>query len=382
MSNSRIKIGYISVHPAPYRDPVLCKVNQKEDVDLDVLSLFDIDIGHDYWRLSKADYREIILPQKKLFGRIYHPDLNRTISRNRYDVVVIPGFLNLSCWLAWAHCTVHGTTAILFADTIETNINKKYSVREFVRKVRDKTISHNRCVFVPGNASNYYWRKSGVPEDKIFWGAYSLDTEVVDKEVQLHRARRSEIRKEFNIPCKAVVLLMVANFLETRKYPDFVTALELLCNHTDDSFVVLLGTGEQWQLTKDRVRERGIEERVMMPGPVPFSDLAKWYAISDIYTHYGSEPYSTAIAYGAISGLALISSSNVGASKDYVIQGRTGYEVDMTPEAFAGAMIELVSETGLRTEMGERVRQLAICELSVENAASQLVKAARKSVCK
>jgi glycosyltransferase involved in cell wall biosynthesis len=94
---------------------------------------------------------------------------------------------------------------------------------------------------------------------------------------------------------------------------------------------------------------------------VSFDDLAKFYVAADFYIHSGAEPYSTALQYAAIAGLAIVSSPQVGATWDYVIDGLTGFKISYylnKAEWFQRISELIIMDRDRRNEFGLNAKKL------------------------
>ncbi len=81
-------------------------------------------------------------------------------------------------------------------------------------------------------------------------------------------------------------------------------------------FLILVGDGPERPGIEERCSRRKIRN-VKIYRELPFDDLKFCYAAADAYVHAGYEPYSTALDYGAIAALPLLTTTAVGAARNY-----------------------------------------------------------------
>ena len=94
------------------------------------------------------------------------------------------------------------------------------------------------------------------------------------------RALSSRLRKEHAGP----IVLFVGRMRPYKGLPVLVDAMRS-CPGT----LLLVGRGEMEERVRRRVKESGIESRVVFAGDVPDSDLAGYYRAADLFVHFASE---------------------------------------------------------------------------------------------
>ncbi len=158
------------------------------------------------------------------------------------------------------------------------------------------------------------------------------------------------------------------------RHDRFLKAFSIVVAKCPKAYLLLAGDGADNETIARLSKEKG-PENIRLAGPVPFDSLAPLYALADAYVHSGAEPYSTAVAYGAIAGLPIVTTLEVGAAGDYVIEGETGYLIDSGDvSGFADKMILLVRNRETTQRLGSNAGKLA-CRFTTERAAEQLEKA-------
>jgi glycosyltransferase involved in cell wall biosynthesis len=97
---------------------------------------------------------------------------------------------------------------------------------------------------------------------------------------------------------------------------------------------------------------------VRFHGHLPPEDLPALYATADVYALISSyEPFGVAIREAAAAGLPLICTKTAGAAGDVAIDGRNALLVNpFSVDEIAGALERLVSDGGLRHQMGDESR--------------------------
>ena len=95
--------------------------------------------------------------------------------------------------------------------------------------------------------------------------------------------------------------------------------------------VIVIGDGPEY-IKADAAKNT--LDNLLLIKSVEFDELHRYYALADAYIHPGSEPFSLAFVEAAIAGIPLISTHDVGASSDYLIDGYNGISDTHTSYAF------------------------------------------------
>ena len=350
-----MKLAYVSSHPAPYRDAFLAGLAREKRFRVDIYSLFSKDVGHDFWKLDAPQYEDkVIVSREGMSGfRIFFRLLHQIVFAG-YDCVCWPGFSPwylVGCMLIQA---ILGRKYIIVADTVEQHkINSlSFAIKRFL--VRRATM-----LFVPGKRSlEFFSTTFNVDKSKICLGAYSLDGKVLEERIALYGKERRFLRSRYGIGDGDRVFLMVANMIKTRHYPITSEALLRATRNRNNAKFIMIGRGPELECMQElATRESAL---IVLPG-VPFDEMLKLYAISDVYVHGGTEPASTALVIGAIAHLPLISSPAVGCFADVVVDGETGYAVNdyLSVEEWESAFVRALDDVSSWKKMGERARVLS-----------------------
>lgn len=367
------RVGIISRHPAPYRDPTYSRVAKNGQLDLEVLNLSNISYSHEYWNLSEPDYPVIGVGTRHRIGsrKYLYLQLINTIRKRRYDALLIPG-IELTMFLSHLFCKITNTPFIYCCDTISRPwlpIQKRIA-----RNIRDCILGKNaNAILVPGTAGRDYFERLSIPTDRIFEGAYQLDTEEIVRSIAQVRPRREELRKEYGIHDDCFVFIMVANIKPSRRHDILIKAFSRV-SYRSHVRLFLIGDGIGRKRLEAMCKSANLDNITFVNG-IPFRDLCNWYVLADAYIHSGFEPYSTSLAYGAIAGCPIIASNAIGAAKDYVIDGTTGYLCDpLDTHSFMLNINKLLDNPNDAKRIGEKAEKLAR-QRTTKWAAEQLERA-------
>jgi glycosyltransferase involved in cell wall biosynthesis len=357
----RPRVALISIHPAPYRDPVLQLLYEREKISLEVYLLFNHDKGHSYWEMATYSYPKQLMPYRLFLGE-YHfsPQVIQSIHYGNYDVVAIPGYYHPTCQLALLDFLCRRKPIIFITDSFGF-IPRPLGLR-LVETIPFWLLSQIvKAAWVPGSAARNYLKQQGIPDEHIFEGAYCLDVEKLVKETTEKECIRNEIRQQLNLEGR-FVLLMVAGFTTNRGLPILYTALNLIRDEFPEITLLLVGNGPEYVRIQKLIQVNNFYKQICLVGPVSFQKLPEFFVASDIYVHSSiNEPYSLALSQAAISARPIISTDRVGAAYDYVIEGKTGYFAKAGDAAsLAAAMRKLMLNRESLSQMGHLSQQIAL----------------------
>ena len=373
-------VGILSHHPAPYRDSTYSTLVKRGVIDVLVLNIFQQDRGHSYWNLHQPTYPNINLnaSQRILKYCLLHHMTFQYLRRNRFDVVVIPGYRNAPCVSSLIYCWLTRTPFIFSCDSIAGS-QLRYGLAYLRNSLSQRILDRASAFWVPGEASRQHLCSQGFKNEHIFEGCYTLDYIFIRDEVERNKKHRSRTRRDLSINENGFVFLMVANVLSNRRHDLLLESFSQVVVACPNSYLLLVGKGADQKTIMHLSNGRQIRN-VRTVGPAAFAELAPLFTASDAYVHSGSEPYSTAVQYAAIAGLPIVTTPNVGAAKDYVIDVETGYIAPSEDvSGFAERMLLLARDPKMAQSYGSKARELA-SKFTAEWAADQLEEAVLNSV--
>jgi len=355
------RLAILQYHSAPYRDPVFQKVSERSYIDATVLTMSGIDFGHTYRPKSASQYPNYFIGKSFRFRYLgfFHPGIFKQLFLGNYDVYLthtgsITGLIvMLYSWMK-RKALIWSSDSVLFPKldkVISPEIHHSLE-RQLFKKID--------AFWVPGNATQEYIEHQGVSKKQVFQGAYCLD---IDHILQLSvsaKARRHDIRAALGVNNSDWLFLFVGRMLPFRGVKYLLGAFRLLTQQFQNVKLLLIGDGTEKPGLQAECQRLGLSEIVFLD-PVPLNRLTDYYVAADTYvTPALREHYSLALAQAAICGLPMISTDRVGAVKDYLLDGKTGFIVPAgDSQALAAAMARLVTSRDLAKDMGEKAALLS-----------------------
>lgn len=162
-----MKVGFITKHPAPYRDETLQEFSQYPDIELKVYNIQSISENHKEWNFAGKSFNEYLKKPLKLpiLGD-YNTDI---ISKIRdMDVLVIGSYYPATNLVALLYAMFHNIPYVVCSDAVEDG----HRFRKLKSIIVKRMWNEARAFWVPGNMSKNYFISQGIPDKKIHCGYY------------------------------------------------------------------------------------------------------------------------------------------------------------------------------------------------------------------
>jgi len=353
-----MKVAYLSIHPAPYRDPVLAAVHRRGNLELHVFTMFAGDVGHPYQRVVLNEYSNTSLGKgyklKVPWNSWLHPAILPALWRGGFDVIVVPGYNHATSVLAMLFCWVTNTPLVFSCDAIDfgDQSHRREVLLRFILK-------RSAAALVPGAESRTYLKRLGFSDKRVFEGTYCLDCAVLSEVAAVQRTRRDSIRASLGISPTGFAFLFAGRMIPQRGLKYLMQAFGQISTEHSNTFLLLVGTGPD---RSDIVACSRSIPGVLVLDPLPIEEVAAYYAAADAYVLPSiRETYSLGLAHAAIASLPIITTDKVGAAADYVRVGVTGLIVPAgNVEALACAMGQLATDRAQCVAMGRTAHDVAM----------------------
>ena len=322
MNTKPFRVCFLSVHPAPYRDPILASLALARKIQLQVYILFPEDKGHKEWNYSSPDFPAVAgIPSIRHGNDALHLNIIWRLLVTRNDLVIIPGISRLTARIAALICLLLRKPYSLSVDSVSVGPYSKKSalVRFFSNAFRRSAAAF----WVPGVASEQFLASQGIDTSRVYQGMYCLDPRTIPVRSEMRPQTRPLIEQEFSLPAGSVTFLAVGKLLPFRRYDLLISAFRALIS--DPALggklkLLIVGDGP---LLKELMGLAGemLGSSIYFCGPRPFSELSRLYSAADIFVHPGGEPFSTATEYAALAGLPIVAGESVGYISDLIQRG-------------------------------------------------------------
>lgn len=187
------------------------------------------------------------------------------------------------------------------------------------------------------------------------------------KNQQYLENQRLNIRKKYNIPENAIVILGVGRLVKRKGFGQVIDHLNHLLSQGLDVHYIICGRGKMQSELEQKADILQVKERVHFAGFVPDEDLASYYAASDIFamltffdTQRASiEGFGIVYAEAGYFGKPVIA-SRIGGVGDAVHHEENGLLVNPdSPEEISQALTRLCKDKQLREKLARNGIELA-----------------------
>jgi glycosyltransferase involved in cell wall biosynthesis len=367
---SALRLGIFVTHPIQYFAPLWRLLAATPGLDLTVHFFSDhsvrggVDTGFGVnvaWDVPLLDgYRHEFVSRQVDLTRPRSVGLTgarQRITHRRFDVVMIHGY---------THRFEVQVVRAARAASVRTLIRGEFSDvprmggrARFQRLARDLYLrwfyGHVDTFCYIGEEARRHLRRLGVPQTRLFFAPYSVDTALF--EAQRQAWPRAAARQALGVADDEVVLLFSGKLIP-RKAPLLLLEAVRRLQRSERVVVQIVGDGE----LRDRVMAAGqrvLGDRLRIAGFVNQSRLGCYYGAADIFvlpSHY--ETWGLVVNEAMQFGLPAVVSSAVGCHRDLVLEGRTGMIFAQgNPDALAACLQRFIDDPALAPRLGAEARR-------------------------
>lgn len=231
----------------------------------------------------------------------------------------------------------------------------------------------NACRVINANEKNIYINKG------VTAPIYIINTPVSIREYQFDEDELKSIKKSFQ--GRKVIFWAGRPVQFKNLFLWFDVALELVRRRDDVCFCVAGDFNEPFFDMPSKVKEKNLIDQFVFPGFLSHEELAKYYAVSDLFLHTASyEGFGKVYVEAMYYGLPIISTETSGAG-EVLEDGRNGYVLDSDdPVLFADKIEFLLDNETLYQKMSEYNREKAVERFDRQKNIARLVEMWKNTV--
>ncbi len=330
------KLGIFVSHPVQYHTPIWRELAQYPELEVKVHFLSDhsirggIDPGFGVpvsWDTPLLEgYHSTFLRRDTDIQRpstFYLRNPKTILQEGKFDWIFLAGYVfPFELQLLWAAKKL-GIKVIMRGEFTDLKRKKPPWWKRVVRERYLKWVySHTHAFGCVGYQAKQHLLSRGVPETRIFFSPYSVDTSHF--EVQKQQFTREETRKKLGLSEHTFTFIFSGKLIPRKQICLLVEAFSHI-QHPERAALILLGDGEQ----REQVLRRGQEilgERFLFQGFVNQSQLGQYFLAADAFvlpSRY--EAWGLVVNEAMQFGLPLLLSDMIGSHKDLLQPGETGY---------------------------------------------------------
>jgi len=338
MPESRYRVLAIATHPAQYQAPLFRRMAARTDLDLHVAycTLRGAEAAHDpefgatvKWDIPLLDgYPWTLVPNSgsgadSFFG-LRNSGLWKMIREGHFDAVLCyVGYVRASFWIG-CFAAKFSHTAFLFgtdANTLTPRDGRMWKRRvkrifwPFLFRIPDQVI-------VPSSGSFDLMRSLGIPDDRITLTPYVVDSDWWLAESA--RVDRDAVRTSWGASPKDIVILFCAKLQPWKRPLDLLQAFAKVS--LPNARLIFAGEGPLRSSLEAEASACGVTSRVRFLGFVNQTQLPSTYTACDLLVLPSSyDAFGVVVNEAMLCGCPVAASDHVGAARDLIAHGRTGF---------------------------------------------------------
>lgn len=371
-----IRLAVAVSHPIQHFAPWHREIAKIKDVDLRVFFCcdwgvasyldpeFGVPVCWDIPLLEGYPYEFLPAARRPLrlsFWQLDNPGVEKSVERFSPDVVQVFGYAYRTNWRISNWTSRQRKPLLLFSDSnvraaqaVWKRLLKAVVVRKFYSRV-------DGALFI-GDNNRAYHRHYGLPDERLFPGAYPIDGSQLLAAVPDREGTRRRLREELRIPADAFVVMFCGKYSERKSPLDLVAAAHTAFQNGINVWALLVGEGSERSAIEEYCRLNGVRNAVLT-GFINQSSLPQYYVAADALAVTSSyDPHPLVVTEGSCLGLPAIVSDRVGCigANDTARAGVTALVYPWGDrERLKNAVVSLYQDRALYGRMSAAVLQIS-----------------------
>jgi glycosyltransferase involved in cell wall biosynthesis len=322
------RLAVVISHPIQHFAPLFRDLAKHPEIELKVFYCCDWGI-RDYadpgfgqtikWDIPLLEgYQSEFLPIKSRpkdlsFFSIDNPGLSKRLNEFSPDAVWVHGYGHRTSWRAIWWATLHRKQVLYFGDS-ELLSPRGRASRTLKRLVLPFFFSRCHSFLTIGDQNEAYYRHYGVPESRMFRGAFPVDVQRFRRAVQgISSEQRRAMKARYGLHPNAFVVLFVGKLISIKRPLDVVKAVDVLRDRLPHLQALMLGSGPLEKNVREEIERLGLQGRVVLPGFINQSEMPVALSLGDCLAMVSEkDPHPLAVTESMAVGNAVVASDRVG----------------------------------------------------------------------
>ena len=315
---------FVFNHPAPYKVAVFNELAKITKIRV----LFERTAAKDrpasFYANNEYDF-PVIFFKKGYFSKenTNSNELKKYIKKHHqdYDTIVMNGYSTFAEMKAIRYMIKHHIPYVL---QINGGVIKKDS--NFKRKLKTFYISNASKYFSPCSAADEYLVHYGAERDNIYHYPYAnyYESEILKK--PLDDKQKEVIRKKWHLP-SGTIFVNASQFIERKNN---IQLIRLFKNRSET--LLLIGSGELKNEYEKIIKHEGLSNVILMDYKTKEDLFEILKSCNYFITLSRQDIFGHTTLEAMANGLPTISSEYVVSSRDYILNGKNGYIVDINDD--------------------------------------------------
>ncbi len=338
MSDRRFRVLAVASHPVQYASPIFRLMAQHPQLDFHVAycSLRGAEAAHDpefgrsvQWDVPLLDgYAWTHVPNhgsgRESFFGLCNPGLWKLIRDGRFNAVLCyAGYLRATFWISFLAAKTTRTAFLFGTDTVTlAPLDGRMWKRPIKRFTWPLLFRLADQVIVPSSRTRELMLSLGIPEERI-----TLTPNIVDNDwwiAQSAGVDRTTIRESWGASADDMIVLFCAKLQPWKRPLDLLRAFAAA--DLPQAFLIFAGEGPLRSELESAAASLGVTDRVRFLGFVNQRQLPAVYCAADLLVLPSEhDAFGLVINEAMLCGCPVVASDRVGAVRDLIQNGRTGF---------------------------------------------------------
>lgn len=203
-------------------------------------------------------------------------------------------------------------------------------------------------------------------------GVKAPQIQVIHPGVDPHKFRpcdKQAVRAKYGLEGKAL-MVSITRLVARKNIALGMRALPQILEQVPNAHYVIGGRGPELERLQELRVELGLQEHITILGSIPEEDIVDCFGMGDVFILPSSQSSKDVEGFGIVfleAGACEVAviGANTGGIRDAVPHGQSGILLDdLTEEALAQAVVQVIQDPQRAQEMGEFARQRILSELT------------------
>lgn len=356
-------------HPIQYHAPLYRRLAESASLDLTVAFLTDFgtrpsrdpgfgrDIAYDVPLVEGYRHVFVSTGTSRYPRRTHVPSasLLQQIRRRYYDVVLVHGYATAASWIAAGAARLASVPYLMRGETqLDTEVTRPLPLRIGKRLALTPLLRGAGACLAIGIRNRAFYRRYGVPDDRIIHAPYSVDNTLFARQGDQGRSERASRLRSVGLDPDCPTAVFAAKLQAHKRPMDVVEAVRKMRLAVN---LVMIGDGP---LGDEVSRQAARLPRVALLGFVNQSEIGKWFGAADIMVLPSErEPWGLVVNEAMAAGCVPVVSAAVGCAPDLVEPSDGAVVAPADTDALASVLDRLAGDRDALAGARSRSRRLA-----------------------
>jgi glycosyltransferase involved in cell wall biosynthesis len=338
MSERRFRVLAVASHPVQYAAPIFRLMAQHPQLDFHVAycsmrgaeAAYDPEFGHSLkWDILLLDgYAWTHVPNHgsgaESFWGLRNPGIWKLIRQGRFDAVLCyTGYSHATFWISFFAAKAARTAFLFGTDTVTLSpLDGRMWKRPIKRLTWPLLFRLADQVIVPSSGTLELMFSLGISENRI-----TLTPYVVDNDwwiAQSAGVNRAAVRTSWGASADDMIVLFCAKLQPWKRPLDLLRAFAAA--DLSQAVLVFAGEGPLRSALESEAAALGVAKRVRFLGFVNQTQLPSIYTAADLLVLPSEyDAFGVVVNEAMLCGCPVVASDRVGAARDLIRDGRTGF---------------------------------------------------------